>query len=200
MSEFSIKEKREQKRVYEILNAAQEVFTEKGFHGATVNDIADRALISKYTLYKYFDSKDAILNAILSRGYAILTKSVAKRIKNIEDPRQRLSALINAEFEFFEKRKSFFQMLLTEKLDFENEVRNNILSSFQEHIIFMKNEIHDGIKKGSFRIVNTEDAAYMLFATLRAFALRWLFQGMKGSLTDKTDSVYDLVIRCLEVK
>ncbi len=198
MSELSIKEKRERKRNGEILDAAQEVFMKKGFHGATVNEIAERALISKFTLYKCFDSKDAILNAILSRGYAILTKSVEKRIKDVEEPKKRLAALIRAEFEFFENRKSFFQMLLMEKLDFESEVKNSILSAYQEHIVFMEKEIRNGVKKGEFRLVNTEDAAYMLFATLRAFALRWLFQDSKDSLIEKADSVYDLIIRCLE--
>lgn len=198
MQELSIKEKREQKRINEILDAALEEFTEKGFHGATVNDIADRALISKFTLYKHFDAKDAILNAILSRGYEILTGSVTKRINDVNDPRQRLMGIIRAEFEFFENRKSFFQMLLLEKLDFESEVKNNVLSSYQKHILFIENEIQNGIKKGSFRFVNAEDAACMLFATLRAFALRWLFNGMKGSLTKQAESVYDLIIRCLE--
>lgn len=198
MQTQSIKEKREMKRINEILDAAQEVFTEKGFHGATVNDIADRALISKFTLYKHFDSKDAILNAILSRGYEILTASVTKRIKDIEDPRQRLMGIIRAEFEFFENRKSFFQMLLMEKLDFESEVKNNILSSYRKHILFIEKEIHKGIREGSFRSVNAEDAAFMLFATLRAFALRWLFKGTKRSLSSQADSVYDLIIRCLE--
>ena len=198
MQELSIKEKREQKRINEILDAAQEVFTEKGFHGATVNDIADRALISKFTLYKHFDSKDAILNAILSRGYEILTGSVTKRIKDVEDPGQRIMGIIRAEFEFFENRKSFFQMLLMEKLDFESEVKNNILSSYQKHIVFIQKEIQNGIKKRNFRFVNAEDAACMLFATLRAFALRWLFKETKNSLSAQADSVYDLIIRCLE--
>lgn len=198
MKEQSIKEKRAQKRENEILNAAQEVFTEKGFHGATVNDIADRALISKFTLYKHFDSKDAILSAILSRGYEILTGGVEKRIKDISDPRQRIMGIIRAEFAFFENRKSFFQMLLLEKLDFESEVKNNTLSSYRKHIAFIEKEIRGGVKKGSFRRVNAEDAAYMLFATLRAFALRWLFKGTKSSLSAQADSVYDLIIKCLE--
>lgn len=200
MEKQTLKEKRGQKRVREILDAAQEVILEKGYYGATVNDIAERALITKFTLYRYFDSKDAILNAILSRGYSILTGSVNKHIKDIADPRERLHALIHSEFEFFEKRKDFFQMLFVEKLDFESEVKNSVLPSYLEHLLFIKKEIRAGVKKGCFRFVDAEDAAYMLFATLRAFALRWLFQGMKGNLTDKTDSVYNLVIRCLEAE
>jgi len=167
MGKLSIKEKREQKRVNEILDAAQEVFTEKGYYGATVNDVAERALTSKFTVYQYFDSKDAILNAILSRGYEILTGYVTRRIKDVNEPCQRLIGIICAEFEFFENRKSFFQMLLLEKLDFESEVKNDVLSSYQKHILFIEKEIQNGIKRGNFRFVNAEDAAYMLFATLR---------------------------------
>lgn len=200
MTELSIKERREKKRTNEILDAAQEVFLEKGFYGATVNDIAERALVSKFTIYQYFGGKDSILNEILARGYSILTRVVEKHIKGIKGPQKRLFALIHAELEFFEKRKDFFGMLLVEKLDFESEVKNDILPSYQEHLSFIEKELRAGVKQGAIRRVDAEDAACMVFATMRAFAIRWLFQGMGGKLTDKTESIYDLIMKGLEAE
>lgn len=55
-------EKREQ-----ILNAALEVFAEKGFHKATVSEVAEKAHIGKGTLYLYFPGKEALLVSILDR-------------------------------------------------------------------------------------------------------------------------------------
>jgi TetR/AcrR family transcriptional regulator len=198
MSELTTKEKREQKRANEILDAAQEVFLEKGYYGATVNDIAERALISKFTVYQYFGGKDVILNAILARGYSVLTRFVRKHIEGIQESQKRLFALIHAELAFFENRKDFFGMLLVEKLDFESEVKNDILPSYREHLRFIEKELRASIKKKCCRSVNAEDAAYMVFGTLRAFALRWLFRGAKGKLTDKSDCVYDLIMKGLE--
>jgi AcrR family transcriptional regulator len=52
----------------EILRAAFEVFTEKGFHGATMLEVASRARASKTTLYARFESKEALFQALVAWG------------------------------------------------------------------------------------------------------------------------------------
>jgi AcrR family transcriptional regulator len=52
----------------EILRAAYAVFTEKGFHGATMLDVASRARASKTTLYARFESKEALFRALMAWG------------------------------------------------------------------------------------------------------------------------------------
>jgi TetR/AcrR family transcriptional repressor of mexJK operon len=52
----------------EILRAAYAVFTEKGFHGATMLDVASRARASKTTLYARFESKEALFRALIAWG------------------------------------------------------------------------------------------------------------------------------------
>jgi AcrR family transcriptional regulator len=52
----------------EILRAAFSVFTEKGFHGATMLDVASRARASKTTLYARFESKEALFQALVAWG------------------------------------------------------------------------------------------------------------------------------------
>jgi AcrR family transcriptional regulator len=55
-------------RDHEILRSAYAVFTEKGFHGATMLDIASRARASKTTLYARFESKEALFQALIAWG------------------------------------------------------------------------------------------------------------------------------------
>ena len=168
----SMREKREQMRIDGILDAAQEVFLEKGYYGASVNDIAERAVVSKSTIYQYFDSKESILNAMLARGYRVLTRHVRDCTDGIGDVRLRLFTLIHAELEFFERRRDFFQMLLVEKLDVETGASNDIVPAYHEHLLFLEQEITWFSVNGLFRNVAPEDAAYMIFATMRAFATR----------------------------
>src|SRR5215510_1707077 len=47
-----------------IMNAALELFVERGFFGTIVPEIADRAGVGAGTIYRYFDSKEALVNAI----------------------------------------------------------------------------------------------------------------------------------------
>ncbi|MDB5145388.1 MAG: TetR family transcriptional regulator, partial [Mucilaginibacter sp.] len=48
-----------------IKKAAQELFRKFGYHKTSVNEIAKRAKIAKATIYKYFDSKEAVLHVLL---------------------------------------------------------------------------------------------------------------------------------------
>jgi len=52
----------------EILSAAFDVFTEKGFHGATMLEVATRAKASKVTLYRRFENKESLLCSLLAWG------------------------------------------------------------------------------------------------------------------------------------
>src|SRR5690242_14559064 len=47
-----------------IMNAALELFVERGFYGTAVPEIADRAGVGAGTIYRYFDSKEALVNAL----------------------------------------------------------------------------------------------------------------------------------------
>jgi len=60
------------RRQQEILEAAKEVFFEKGIHRATVDDVAAQAEVSKGTVYLYFQSKESILAHLLLEGLSIL--------------------------------------------------------------------------------------------------------------------------------
>lgn len=57
--------RRKEARPGEILEAALELFAEKGFAATRLNEVADRAGISKGTLYLYFDSKEALFQAVI---------------------------------------------------------------------------------------------------------------------------------------
>ena len=63
-------QERSRKTVEVILDAAAQVFTEKGFSGGTTNHIAERAGVSIGSLYQYFPNKDSILVGLLERHLA----------------------------------------------------------------------------------------------------------------------------------
>ncbi|HEY68902.1 MAG TPA: helix-turn-helix transcriptional regulator, partial [Thermoflexia bacterium] len=62
------REREKEERRQSILRAAREVFFENGFHRATVDNVAERAEVSKGTVYLYFESKETILAHLLLEG------------------------------------------------------------------------------------------------------------------------------------
>ena len=62
------REREKQERRRSILRAARETFFQNGFHHATVDSVAERAEVSKGTVYLYFESKESLLAHLLLDG------------------------------------------------------------------------------------------------------------------------------------
>lgn len=68
----------EQKREA-ILDAALDLFAHRGFHGTAIPEIAERAKVSAGTIYRYFASKEALVNAVYQREKMSLAKALMPR-------------------------------------------------------------------------------------------------------------------------
>jgi len=79
-----------------ILDAAEELFTRHDPGSVGMNEIARAAGCSRATLYRYFENRDALRTAYVSRETHRLFEAVGEQIRDIEDPRERLVAGIVA--------------------------------------------------------------------------------------------------------
>jgi AcrR family transcriptional regulator len=66
----------ETERADAILEAALELFVERGFHGTAVPSVAERAGVGAGTIYRYFESKEALVNALYKRWKGKISQSV----------------------------------------------------------------------------------------------------------------------------
>ncbi|MFI5203036.1 MAG: TetR/AcrR family transcriptional regulator [Flavobacteriales bacterium] len=105
------KEREKKQRVDTILEAAQQVLTEKGMEAATVNDVALQAELGKGTLYLYFKSKDEILQALCNEALEELQASFVKATKNKKTGLEKMTAIGMAYFEFYKKSPLKFQLI-----------------------------------------------------------------------------------------
>lgn len=73
-----------------ILDAAEKLFTERDAAGVGMNDVAKAAGCSRATLYRYFDSRDALFAAYVKREAERLYRQLTERIGGLADPEERL--------------------------------------------------------------------------------------------------------------
>ncbi|MEZ5892804.1 MAG: TetR/AcrR family transcriptional regulator [Parvularculaceae bacterium] len=100
--------RRSEHRPDEILDAALVEFERVGFDAARVEDIAQKAGISKAGVYLYFDTKDAILRGLIEREVAPVARRFRKLAEmNIDDPAIALRMLITAIVSFTGDRAHF---------------------------------------------------------------------------------------------
>jgi AcrR family transcriptional regulator len=87
--------RRAEARPDELLDAAMAVFSEKGFAGTKMDDIARRAGVSKGTVYLYFTSKEALIEGIIHRAVAPIASGALPQLAAFEgDPRLPITMLL----------------------------------------------------------------------------------------------------------
>jgi AcrR family transcriptional regulator len=110
----------------QLLGAAQEVFVQQGYHAAAMDDIADRAGVSKPVLYQHFPSKLELYLALLDQGSADLLDAVRGALASTHDNKQRVEATIAAYFEFVDRDGAPFRLVFESDLTSEPAVRERV--------------------------------------------------------------------------
>src|SRR5271167_2269342 len=91
-----------------ILDAAEAVFAERGFHGARIQDIAERARIAVGTVYNHFEQKDDVLSALLEERTEGLLAQVRDGESDPDGFVPRLRARVARMLTYVEQHRAFF--------------------------------------------------------------------------------------------
>ncbi len=105
------KEREKEHRKEEIVDAAEKIFFEKGLQAATMDEIAEKAELSKGTLYLYYKSKEDLYLAVLMRGFEVLHGMFETDSQEESDVVRTLIRYQQTYFEFFQKHRKYFRML-----------------------------------------------------------------------------------------
>jgi AcrR family transcriptional regulator len=106
-------------RRVQLLQAAQDVFVAQGFHAAAMDDIADRAGVSKPVLYQHFPGKRELYLALLEEHVGQLADRVREALAATDDNHQRVQGAVTAYFEFIDAEGEAFRLV------FESDLRND---------------------------------------------------------------------------
>lgn len=99
-----------------IVEAALEAFAEKGFHGASTRDIAERAGTNQGLITYHFRSKDELWRAAADRIFGLLAERMTEQLGGLasEDPRERARAAIRSYVRFAAAHPELFRLMVDE--------------------------------------------------------------------------------------
>src|SRR5205085_10875029 len=89
-----LKEKLRQERAELILDVAEEVLAEKGYHDTSMDEIAARAGVAKGTLYQHFPSKENLVFALFERNLVLFEQTVVQAVATLSTARARLERIL----------------------------------------------------------------------------------------------------------
>ena len=110
----------------QLLTAALEVFTAAGYHAAAMDEIADRAGVSKPVLYQHFPSKLDLYLAVLDLHVDSLVYTIQRAIASTHDNADRVRATVDAYFNFIEEEGEAYRLLFESDMNVEPAVRDRL--------------------------------------------------------------------------
>ncbi|KGN34965.1 TetR family transcriptional regulator [Knoellia sinensis KCTC 19936] len=111
----------------QLLEAAQAVFVQRGYHAAAMDDIAEHAGVSKPVLYQHFPGKLELYLALLDSHCETLERLVREALAvPTEDNEERVAATFRAYFDFVAQDGAAFRMVFESDLTSEPQVRSRL--------------------------------------------------------------------------
>jgi len=145
-----------EKRRNDIIDAAEQVFFSKGYEWATMDDVAERAELSKGTLYLYFRSKEDLYLGITLRGLEILQDMFLDAVRRNGRGIDQIYAIGQAYCDFARKHRNYFNSLMRFHSDIIGRITEASLS--ESHSLEGKKVLEicaqalsQGIEDGSIR-------------------------------------------------
>ena len=166
----------------ELLRIAGALFARRGFKNTTVRDIADAAGILSGSLYHHFDSKESMVDELLSTFQSALFRTYDEILASESDPRARIDAVVRASFDAIEQHHdevAIFQGDATYLMGFE---RFAYLREHNERFRAMWLELlEEGTRSGALRDDLDAELTYRFIRDTVWVAVNWYRPG--GELT-----------------
>ena len=199
-----LRQRRKEARPQELLDAALELFVEKGFAATRSDEVAVRAGVSKGTLYLYYPSKEELLKAVIRQNLSQLIAEGSGIADEFEGPTAELLAfLMNTWWERVGNTPAggIHKIIMSEVRNFPE-----IAQFYQEEVIHPANDLlvrtlKRGVERGEFREMPYDEVTHVLFAPLIFMALhKHSFGACEGIDLDPTRVIaahIDLVLHGL---
>jgi AcrR family transcriptional regulator len=161
------------RRADEIINAAARVFAERGYYGASTQDIADVLGIRQASLYYYFASKEAALELVCARGVEGFLETAQRIVAEPGNASLKLARLINAHLKPLGDRRNFVTVFLNERRYLPTASRQRIGRTARAYERILENVLNAGIRSGEFsREISPRLVTLALIGMMNA-AQRW---------------------------
>lgn len=176
-----------------ILKSAERIFSQKGYHAAGVQEIADAAGVNKAMLFYYFKSKDNLFASILAEARS----EIFKKISHIKDshfsPEEKLKEFAGVFVETIFEKEDLLRVAMSEIVELKNKLHSVLFKHFKEIINPVEEIIKSGIKEGKFKKMNPKMVALAFLGIIKVLSTQKFITGQKFSRDEIVRFAHNLV-------
>lgn len=187
------KERERELRKSLIIEAAREVFSEKGYKGTTIDDVAERAGLAKATLYTIFKNKEELYKSVLEAVFREINEIAEKAMQEKLPIREKFGLFVNRLINHFREHADFFRILMREigKMNLDNWHGTPHAMIHEKLNKILAKELDRGRKEKEIRSIDTLRAAQIFNHMVYAYHMNDLFHEQDEK--KKSDAVDFLV-------
>lgn len=191
---------RVERRRGQILEAAARIMYRTGYHGMSMQAVAERAGMSVGLIYQYFGGKEDVLEAVIVEILEGFRARVPTAMDAAgADPEARLRAGFIAFSEVIDSRREATLLAYRESQTLSPSGRATIIAMEEETTEPFRAAVRAGIEAGLFRPVSPELVAHNLKMAAHAWALKHWDLARHLTLADYIDAELDLVLTSIRV-
>lgn len=176
-----------------ILAAAQEVFSQKGFHQATMDEIAERADVGKGTLYRHFPSKENLFHQLVQIRLKELEAEAERILDSDDDVLSMIEKYLQIYFEFFDRNQGLYRVMVREHPDLDERLQDLYVEKIMRRIPRLKRKIREARHQDVLKDVNFHTVFHGVMGFIHGVIQRWLAQDCTYSLVDELPTVRDVL-------
>jgi len=172
---------RQEARREQILNGAARVFSKKGYHASTVDEIAKELGLTKASIYYYVSDKSGLLYQLYKRAMTMLLESQAAIMARPDPPDAKLAAMIEEYVRIVGGATAMYSVVvLREHHALPPRKRKEIIAMRDQYERAYQQCIQEGIEQGIFEAQDVKMASYVVLG-----ALNWIpsWYNPRGSLS-----------------
>ena len=183
----------------DIIAAATRVFSERGYHAASMSEIADAVGIRKPSLYHHVRKKEDLLFAIHEQMIDELIHHTTEVLETAETPSEKLRGTLKVAMRFVARNQDAVTVFLAEHREFSGDRWNEIVAERDRYERMVHGVIAEGTRSGAFVDVPPGIAAKGILA-MANWGYTWFMPEGPRSADQIADTFATIALRGLEVR
>lgn len=186
----------------EMLTAALDLFSEKGYHNVSMHEIAEKSEFAIGTLYKFFNNKEDLYKSLIVEQADRFHEALTKAIEEADDEIEKLRNYVKAKGAVFMDNVSLVRLYFAETqgasfnvmAGFDQEIRER----YSRFLQTLATVFEKGMKKKRFqRIADPTHLAVALNSITNAFLFLWLEAPERHPYPENPDTVLNILFKGL---
>jgi len=186
-----------QTRIERILDAALNVFSQKGYKDAAVDDIAAESQTSKGGVYFYFPNKQAIFLKLLDQMAALLLSRAEQAMAAEPDLARKGDAALLTMLRTFASHRTLTRLFLVEALGAGREFNVKMMEIHSAFAALITRYLNEMVAAGLVAPLDTDIAGVAWFGGVKEVVMRWVLTDQPTSLEDAYPALRDLLRRSI---